>query len=619
MLHVDIDVGSLRIESDVEPADLAAFLHSHCIPPLSVGEAAVTVALEQFTTLHELHDAKVDVAPVLAGLADIVRYPPMQDPVTVTVSGLVLNLTWHDGTQFRSTLLSRRAFPTFVRSGIAFVATDDAWTALHPYLDPASRNGHCRLHPAGFIEVTSPRPQLVERIPIRGLFRLSPTTFGVPFAYRNDVAENAGFSWETTPRHADPVPSLTARSERFFTPHIVQTLPAFVAHLDQVGSRVICWEPGNGSRVFALAALGLLDAVPTLIVTAPKALFSWSRTGELMGRSVSVHSGTADLQLVSYRSPVDRLDAQAVVFDAPTPADAAAVAPLLSGPSMRDVERLVVTTPANWPADPQQLATLMSLLKPAEFDAATALQQRYPGTDSLRRFHEHVDAFIDRRQTTAAVDAGHCQAVNENGDRFKRSTVQPVMLNDAQLETIAANEKRWRALPVSDAFNERLELVSAGPRTALSSKLAAAVVHVRTAAAAGETIAVLTRHPRTASTLAALCRPTDVAVVNETTPPAGPATIVVFDTQLPSLRHVDQVLVIDYPWSFTTLNNAVGAASDPAGPDVTVLHAVDDAETQARALDDQLAVFAAHRAERDENTCRSLTVDEIRFLLDVRL
>jgi hypothetical protein len=87
--------------------------------------------------------------------------------------------------------------------------------------------------------------------------------------------------------------------------------------------------------------------------------------------------------------------------------------------------------------------------------------------------------------------------------------------------------------------------------------------------------------------------------------------LVRFDRELPDLRWFDEVIVVDYPWSFAALDAAVGAPTSDHGPlQVTCLHLTG-------SVDDRLAVLAARRRELGAVIDHSQppSPDEIGYLL----
>jgi hypothetical protein len=114
-----------------------------------------------------------------------------------------------------------------------------------------------------------------------------------------------------------------------------------------------------------------------------------------------------------------------------------------------------------------------------------------------------------------------------------------------------------------------------------------------------------------------MLRPNDVPIYDtsqsSTFVPKTPSAIVRFDLSLPSLVNFDEVLVLDYPWSFASLDRAVGSSSSPTGPDVTVIHA-------ANSVDDRIALWAARRGEVDGllDNDKAPGLSEISYLLTPR-
>jgi hypothetical protein len=366
-------------------------------------------------------------------------------------------------------------------------------------------------------------------------------------------------------------------------PHIRNDLASLVSGVSLLGAKAVVWESGLGRRVLVLAALEVLDAFPAVVLCAPQSIWLWRRHVEMISRSCGLLGEHNDVQIVTYHDfPRRNVEPQAIVFDDLASAEAAdSWQSLLRFTRSTDTLRFALED--SWPDDPDTAVRLMEILKPSEFSSEVPLSERYP-VDPQRRLHEHMSPYLARR---SSVDTPDLRA-------FRRSSVRVVALGPAQEHAIAAVAMRLPQRPPEHVLSEVLEMVSAGPSNAVSPKVAAAAEMVRSSLAAGRSVAVVTRHRRTAQLMKSMLRPVSCSTLESPSPtavvPRVPMAIIRFDGLLPDLRAFDEVLVLDYPWSFDVLERAVGPSSEPTGPDVVILHAT-------ASVDDRLAVLAARRSE----------------------
>ena len=527
-------------------------------------------------------------------------------PATLTVDAYgELVLEWSYGGDDWSTGLDAEAAAALVALEAPFVATGRAWDLLDSLVRLPKVLARATLNLDGYLEITAPRPQLVEASPLPGLFRIDATHFGLPLAAASVLADQIGFVLDPLPPPDTPPRNPVLPIE--LSDHAQADLEHLVTSLCTYQARAVAWESGLGRRIVSLAAIDCLDAWPALIITAPAHIWAWQRHLDLLGHSYSTSSSHADAQIITYatlaaeRAPHSALS---IIFDAPNSPEARAAAPALQAlAGLRDTYRIAIES--TWPVDLSEQLAIMELLRPGEFRSDLAVAVRYP-PDSERRAAEHVDHYLSRRSFSTPGSAP---------PPFRRSSTKVVQITESQLLALDDASNRLLHVPPATALAEVCDLVTAGPAHALSPKLSAAATLVRTTAALGQHVAVLTRSKRAATLLASLLRPLPTRLVDPASPPPpadDTVSIIRFDRQPPVLSHFDHVIVLDYPFSLSALEQAVGPARE-AGPATTLIHA-------AGSIDDRIAVLASRRAEASSVTddLAPPNLEEIAFLLDPR-
>lgn len=518
-------------------------------------------------------------------------------PATLIKEPVGLVLSWWDGTAHWEEVLPASAATALLHSGIPFVFTPEAWHCLSAQVSVPLVHGWARRSTDGHIEIHATAPQLVEQAPIPGLFRLDETHFGASTAYVAEVSAAPGIRWEGQPPRPEPVDLPLANPRFALSAHHQADLEQLVTALAAHSARVIAWDSGLGRRIFALAAVDVLDAYPLVICCNPSSVWVWQRHLDLVGRSHSMLRQTADAFVVTYRdlAHLSRVDPPAaVIYDELTDAEARSPAVrrgLHRFDGLRDIVR--IATCSSWSGEPEQILPVMSVLRPGEFSDAVPVTMRYPG-NSQQRLAEHVRPYLSTR---SAGDPGR------DHTPFRRSSVVVVHPCEAQVRALTDIASRVSLAPVHQLLAESLDVVSAGPSQAVSPKVAAAAVRVRRAHGERRSMAVLVRHVRTATLLRATSHPAKPVLVDASAAGAsvqaalaqvagsGGIAIVRYDRAMPDLRAFDQVLVVDYPFSHAVLERAVGSAADEHGPSrVTVIH-------MAGTVDDRLTLLAAQRRE----------------------
>lgn len=535
--------------------------------------------------------------PELAPLLDLVRHRP-EEPATLTTGRTALVLEYSNDHHVREELTPAQA-SAFVALGIPFVATAPAWDRLDAVVRLPDVIARASLHLDGYLEIETTRPQLVEASPLPGLFRIDATRFGLPRAMSEQLIHQAGFVVDPLPP-PETIPPHPLGSGIELSEHAAAEIDQLVESLAFTGARAIVWESGLGRRVMALAAIERLDAWPALIVTPASGLWAWQRHLDMLGHSYSLGPSAADVELTTYHQLARRGSTPsvlAIVFDAPScPAARDTSMSLRRLASRRDAIRLAIES--SWPQDVDEQIAIMELLRPGEFRSDVPISLRYP-PDSTLHACQHIGAYLSQRRLA------------DSPSPFRRSSTRVVELSEAQ--RVALDDAAAHLLDAhpTTALATLLDLVTAGPGHAVSPKITTALA---LADSPGATV-VVTRSRRAATLLRNLVRPRPAVIVEpgDSVPPPAPErlTVVRVDHEWPSLRAYDHVIVIDYPFSFVTLDQAVGPSSQP-GPSTTVVHA-------AQSLDDRLAVLATRRALDSGIVAAAAppTLAEIAFLFDV--
>jgi hypothetical protein len=380
--------------------------------------------------------------------------------------------------------------------------------------------------------------------------------------------------------------------------HHLADLEDLVTALCAYQAQVISWDPGLGRRVFALAAIDRLDAWPALIVTSPSHLWAWQRHLDLMGRSYSLNHADADAHLITYHDVLRRRNlppAPALIFDQLSSPEAVVAYPALRRlAGLRDSFRVDVE--GDWPEDIDDQLGVMEILRPVEFTTEVAMAERYP-PDAYSHATEHISFYRSVR---------HRSDYDTDPRPFRRSSTQVVSLSPDRLI----------GLPAHQALSDLLEAVTAGPPHLISPKVVSAAQIARSEALSGHSCIVVTRSRKAITLLRSLLRPIPVDVAEPGAPITarrGSVTLLRFERTWPDMRSYDHAVVLDYPWSLSVLDEAVGPASAPGVDKVTVVHAVG-------TLDDRMAILASRRRELASvsNDNEPPTIEEITYLIEPR-
>lgn len=520
-------------------------------------------------------------------LWELVSYPPA-DGVPATLEAGFANhwvLRWHSDVRAHLVDLPVSASAALLTSNVPFVASPEDWKKLQASTNLPVQVGRARLNLDGFVEISTPKPQLVEASPISSLFRLDDTHFGVPLPHAAQVTDIPIIDWVGDPPIAESGPRFLPGLPINLSVHASADLRDLTGLLAATRAAAVVWEPGLGRRILVLAAIEALDAWPALVVCDPAQVWAWRRHLTLLGRTSSITGSDGDARILTYNdlaAGVSFDDPAAVVFDEPFDREFSTSAARRAAHRLDHVlDAYRVTVCGRWPDDDvaAQLAS-MTLLRPVEFRDDVDLVWRYP----LRPEHRaaaHVDAYLMRR---LADDPGRDRTP------FRRNSVVRLHPSAALAEAMATQLTSCEGSERRQVLSEMLELSASGSKTVSGPKFAVVLEKVMAAAAAGRRIAVVSRSLRLLTMVAKSAGFAEPRLTTGAPFPNASVALVHLTEHLGDLRNFDDVVICDLPWSHLTLDRAVGPPGGPGPASVTVLH-LDG------SVDDRVAMLSALRSE----------------------
>lgn len=611
-LYLQLSGLLVLVEPDDANYDLAAeYLVAAGIPATIDPGKGLHFPVKHLSSLSSLpNQVFLSADRLLAPLVELVQNPSADNlPATLILdpSGS-LQISWFDGSLNHEEDFMPEASAALLNAEIPFVATSETWDALKEHCRLPLLAGRARVNLDGFIEISATKPQLVETSPLPALFKLDDTHFGMPLDHASSLDRDHSFAWEGHRPSLESSFSLPSSLPESILKRS-EDLKDVLHSLSAQRAAVLAWDSGLGRRVFALAAVESLDAFPLLIVTSPSSLWAWERHLDLFGRTYALSHDRSDVHIITYRDLAARpvlSSPSAIIFDRLSKAvehlpETTSALHKLDG--LLDAYRIACED--SFPSKPDDAIHVMSILRPGEFRSDVPIVQRYPINPS-QRAQEHIDAYMVRRgnglEKSAKFD-------------FKRSTVLALQPTEAQ--EVAFEQALSRPRDPADMLAEMLSITSSGPAHATSPKVVAAAAQAQRAAQERRPIVLLTRHQRTSQLLKAMLRPLPVVCAEPGEPisPSSPITVLRYDSDLPSLKAFQDVVVIDYPWSSDILERAIGSAQEQSWPQkVTCLHL-------ENTIDDRVAVLAARRRERSAvlDGTAPPSAEELAYLLVPRL
>lgn len=587
------------------PADVWGYLSAAGISARIEENSPILFGITDLPKLADLPtQVRVRPATSISALYQLSTSPPIPGvPATVRQTPSGLDLNWFDGEVDRAVPLPVDAVPAFLILGVPFVATLDAWDLLLASSELPPRVGTARINLDGFCEIAAITPQLVESAPLPGLFRLGPTSFGLPLRYVSHLEDLRGFVWEG--RTPPPPPKIGPVELGLpLRPHLRDHIPSVAAALSADGGHLMAWSSGLGRRLAAHGVLETLDAYPAIVVCPPWRVWLWMRQFAELGRSVTLGTRTgSEVSIITYHDlsiSSDPLSPVAILLDSPDCAEGRA--------AYGSLRSLVTTYPdayrlgmvSELPPDAGDLSRILDLLRPGEFDIPGSLYLRYPG-DAHLQFTAHASCYytaltaddVPPVETTPGSDP-----IRELSSTLGTVEVcQPSPQLTAELERIRSDTSS----SLRDRLAHSLEAVSVGTPDSPSPKLARALSFARDSLAAGHKAAVLCAHPRAMALLRLALAPTPVEIAEGAGGPAttarllsrpDPAVLLVHHpTTSVDLSGFDDVLVYDYPWNMAEIDAMIGTSALTGPKTLRILHLTD-------SPDDRLALAASRRRTR---------------------
>lgn len=529
-------------------------------------------------------------------LLNLLRGLQANDTIIISKdSNEVLNLSWVSPTGERNEPLAVTAAAALLVLNVPVVADPATWDFIHSASVLPVLRARARVNLDGFIEITTPVAQHLESLPLHGLFRIDESRFGIPLSCLRELDQIPGLVWDGPHPSAYASPPIVGEVPLVLSTASRAQLRLLVDRLALSRSQAVVWPRGSGRRVFCLAATEALDAFPLLVLCLPSRLWLWHRHLELAGRRAQYSNLTADVRVLPYThmSDVEIGSPAGLILD---DLDVAlGTVPGLSTTLHRldgsvDTVRLGCST--TLPATPTALLSYFSALRPVEFRDDLPAAARYPAPveENLRR---HGEVYVLKHHAVADTVT------------FRRSSVDVVESSPALSRALGSQPDLLGAS--MRARRERAELLlrwcSEGTDEVLSPKIGRAVQLTKEHLRNGQTVTVLVGSIRAQHLIMQLVRPAHPEALRfQVGPP-----------KRGDLCATDAVVILEYPRSFSALDDFVVAAADSRGPrDVTLLHVQD-------TIEDRLAVIAAWRSDHPGRTTTVLREPEIDFLLGCAL
>lgn len=581
-LDIHLTLKGLTLDvSTTDPAAANNYLKLAGADPTLTNQSLTFPAIYITALAHLPEQVTLTCAPTLQPILDYLATPTTTAELTLENTTLVLS--WHDGIRDRSEPIATSLAPLLLTANFPFVATPSALNALQKATSLPLLLGRGHVNEDGYIEIETSKPQLVENTNLPALFRLDDTHFGLPLPFHQHFTKTRGFSWNGGPPQLEtppPIPALPMPLSR----HATNDLHAFTKNLAAYRAQAVVWKTGLGRRIFTLAAIETLDAWPALIVTTPATIWAWTQHLALYGRTTSLSHDEADTQIITYQDLATKrhpTSPHTIIFDDlgnPQTLTPRTLTALRRLDVATDAYRIAISS--TWPETPQEILNVMSVLRPGEFNPATHLEMRYP-KDARAAFTTHVKAYLATR-----TDPTNPQ------EKFPTANVRQLTPTEEQTTAYQNALQRHGHTSPQALLHEALEITSAGPNYALSPKIATAVNLTTEALQNNQQTVILTKTARTVTLLRTLLRHHNPIITEATPPPPNTAlTIIRYDREIPQIKKADNIIVVDIPWSWALLDQAIGSPLTTNRPkNITVLHLTN-------TIDDNLALLASRRQQ----------------------
>ena len=582
---------------------VSQYLQSYGIEHTAVAPQELRSHIKYISKIKSLPE-RVTIIPETDSfvLFKLATTPPINSiPANVNSVNENLEISWFDGIFNHSYPLNFPYCVALLESDMPFVASEHSWELISDNSRLPIIAGRAKLNYDGFIEIYTSKPQLIDASPLKGLFRIDDSRFGLPIKYAAILNNLPGFLWEG-PRVNSSDIELVETLNVQLSDSLREDLESILPEIIQNKSLAISRPSGAGRRILALASLFHLKAYPILIVCPPSNIWVWQRHCDLIGLEHSVARIESDVTIVTYRdfaagAKIPRL--QSVIFDDLAGNEAFSASKELKRlDAYQDVIRISVDS--KWPSDYFSQVKLLSVIKPTEFGEDLPFSYRY---SSNQRFIEHSSIYLSNNFNAFA-----------SSPLFKRSSVSNLSLSDDQIESIKSILENTILDPTT-ALLQLIEITTAGPPQSISPKVSSASEDARKYLNRGYSVAILCRSSRTGTLIRSLLRPLNVIISegNRLTAVKGQAQIIYFSENIPTLFDFDIVLVLDYPWNSASLEGSIGNASADNGPRLVRVYHISE------SIDDRLSLLAARRRELGYlGNTEKPSLEEIAFLLAPR-
>lgn len=519
-------------------------------------------------------------------LARLIEYKSeKQSPVYITLdSPLDLNINYNHRGSTLNDHLPLDLLPAFLSLEIPYRATTSLLELIRNYNTYPYIVGRAFRDMDDFLRIDTVSPQLLEEAKLPGLFKISELSYGIALNYQEELESVKGIIVEY--KNYKILNEEKIKLPYELSEHSGERLKEFENKLLVNKSQVVVWEKGLGRRVFCLAVMESLENYPLLIISQASGVWAWKRHISMIGRSGSLTSSDFDIQIVTYddvKRGVVINSPRAIIYDDVEKIiqDKELLRALRIMDGVMDAYRIGCCN--EFPIDSKDQNSIMSLIKPFEFSSEVAIIDRYPLNSELA-FKQHIQPYILKSENGLG---------SKSAKTFKRSSVEVVEFDDVFVEKI---DKLVENNDISFDFLSRLmECISTGSDEFISPKVVKVLELIKKEEIdiASRTI-ICTRFEKTQRVLRMLLSsisPELLTLENFASKKNSRVAILKFDEVLPDLQDYENVIIVDYPWSFSVIEKAVGSADSKKGSlNVSVIHL-------KNSIDDRLSIFGARRSE----------------------
>jgi hypothetical protein len=519
-------------------------------------------------------------------LARLIEYKSeKQSPVYITLdSPLDLNINYNHRGSTLNDHLPLDLLPAFLSLEIPYRASTSLLELIRNYNTYPYIVGRAFRDMDDYLRIDTVSPQLLEEAKLPGLFKISELSYGIALNYQEELESVKGIIVEY--KNYKILNEEKIKLPYELSEHSGERLKEFENKLLVNKSQVVVWEKGLGRRVFCLAVMESLENYPLLIISQASGVWAWKRHISMIGRSGSLTSSDFDIQIVTYddvKRGVVINSPRAIIYDDVEKIiqDKELLKALRIMDGVMDAYRIGCCN--EFPIDSKDQNSIMSLIKPFEFSSEVAIIDRYPLNSELA-FKQHIQPYILKSENGLG---------SISAKTFKRSSVEVVEFDDVFLEKI---DKLAENNDISFDFLSRLmECISTGSDEFISPKVVKVLELIKKEEIGNTSRTIIcTRFEKTQRVLGMLLSsisPELLTLENFDSKKNSRVAILKFDEVLPDLQDYENVIIVDYPWSFSVIEKAVGSADSKKGSlNVSVIHL-------KNSIDDRLSIFGARRSE----------------------